>query len=208
MTQRIAFFIRTTAATNDFKRILESFVSIPTLSRAVITSGFYQEGPTFFASDLFKFPCVNRSSPSLVTFVGVYDGRWVPAFTQFGFNVIKNACKCCVDISLRRPKGARWHAKVFIGHIGGHPRFGIVGSSNLTRPAADTTKPFNFEADAVVWYESDTDVHSAVLRGMEAVAHQAMVLMTKYDPQDTLNNGRSIQDQLQALENQILGLAT
>ena len=109
---------------------------------------------------------------------------------------------------MQKPKGAKWHAKVFIGHIGGQPRFGIIGSSNLTRPAADLTKPYNFEADAVVWYESDAEVNAAVLEGLEPQARLGQVLMAKYDPEDTLNNGRSIQDQLQALQNAIFGLAT
>ncbi len=211
MTQRIAFFLRTKDSVNDFRRILKSFVAVPNLSRAVVTSGFYQEGTAttaFKASDLFYFPCVKRAKPSPITFVGVYDGRWMPAFTLFGFNVIANNCKCCVDISTRKAKGPKWHAKVFIGHIGGVPRFGIIGSSNLTRPAADTSKPFNFEADAVVWYESDLDVNAAVLEGLEPQARLGQVLMTKYDPQDILNNGRSVQDQLQALQDQILALPT
>lgn len=208
MTQRIAIFLRTTHATNHFRRVLAAFINLPNLSGAVVTSGFIQEGPHFFASSLFNIPCTSKASPVPITFVGVYNGYWVPAFKTFTHKVQTSNCSCCVKVNSLSPKGHRWHAKVFIGSINGHPRFGIVGSSNLTRPAADTSKPFNFEADAVFWYETDTAVHSAVIEQLEPLALSGEVFLTTYNPSDALNGDRSLEDQLQALQNHVLGIGT
>lgn len=143
-----------------------------------------------------------------ITFVGVYNAYWGAAFGAFTQNVQTANCSCCVKVNSLSPKGHRWHAKVFIGSINGRPRFGIVGSSNLTRPAADTSKPFNFEADAVFWYETDKEVHSAVIERLEPLARSGEVFLTTYNPTDTLNGNRSLEDQLQDLQNQVLGIGT
>jgi hypothetical protein len=204
MTQRIAVFLRKTAAVNHFRTVLDSFLRVPTLSSAVVTSGFYQEGPAFFASTIFSFPCTKRSTPLLLTFIGVYNGYWVQAFNKFFQNVQNSNCICCVNVSTRSPKGLRWHAKVFIGSIAGSPRMGIIGSSNLTRPAAGTSTPFNYEADVVLWYASDTIVNTAVLEILEPLVQSGEVLVSSYDQDDPLNGGRSLEDHLTALQNEIL----
>lgn len=206
MTQRIAIFLRKTHATNHFRRVLTAFIGLPNLSSAVVTSGFFQEGPNFFASNLFKFPCTSRTTPVPITFVGVYNGYWVPPFNTFIHNVQAANCSCCVKVNSLSPKGHRWHAKVFIGSINDRPRFGIVGSSNLTRPAADTSKPFNFEADAVFWYETDTAANSAVVEQLEPLTRSGEVLLTTYNPSDVLNGNRNLEDQLQSLQNQVLSI--
>lgn len=204
MTQRIAIFLRKTEVTNHFRRVLTAFLGLPNLSDVLVTSGFFQEGPKFFASSLFNFPCKSKSSPVPITFVGVYNGYWAKSFSSFIQNVQNANCSCCVKINQLSPKGHRWHAKVFIGSIGNRPRFGIVGSSNLTRPAADTSKPFNFEADAVIWYEADKAVHSAVMEQLEPLAPSGQVLLTTYNPAEILNANRSLEDQLQSLKDQVL----
>ena len=160
----------------------------------------------FFASSLFKLPCTSRPVPVPITFVGVYNAYWVSPFNTFIHNVQNANCPGCVKVINLSPKGHRWHAKVFIGSINGTPRFGIVGSSNLTRPAADTSKPFNFEADAVLWYETDTAVHSAVIEQLEPLAGSGEVLLTTYNPSDVLNGNLSLEKQLQLLQDQVMGI--
>jgi hypothetical protein len=206
MTQRVALFLRKTAAVNDFNRILRAFVSAKCLSGATVTSGFFQEDNKFQASDLFVRKCTRQSNATHITFVGVYNGFWVPAFTLFGSNLFfKTPCSCCTTISFRKPKGAKWHAKVFIGSIAGRPRFGIIGSSNLTRPAADLSSPFNYEADAVLWYESDAEINGLILEGLERLG-AGHVLVSTYSAEDPLNSGISLEHQLAAIEQEILNV--
>lgn len=202
--QRIALFLRKKHSVNDFRRILQGFVAAKCLSGATVTSGFFQESSSFSASDLFVRPCTHQTTPTHIMFVGVYNGFWVPAFTSFGFNLFnKQPCTCCTSVSFKKPKGAKWHAKVFVGSIGGRPRFGIVGSSNLTRPAAGLSSPFNYEADAVLWYESDSEVHACVMEGIELLG-PGHVLVTTYSQEDPLNNDLSLEAQLAAIEQDIL----
>ncbi|MCF8811754.1 hypothetical protein KIP31_21110 [Xanthomonas campestris pv. campestris] len=208
MTQRIALFLRKTAAVNDFNRILRSFVSAKSLSGATVTSGFFQEDHKFKASDLFKRPCTTQASPTHITFVGVYNSYWVPSFISFGINLSSGMpCSCCTTISFKKPKGAKWHAKVFVGSIGGRPRFGIIGSSNLTRPAAGTTSPFNYEADAVMWHESDSEINGLILERLERLG-PGHVLVSTYAADDPLNAGISLEQQLAAVEQEILSAGT
>jgi hypothetical protein len=206
MTQRIAIFLRKTQATNHFRRLLTSLIGLPNLSSAVITSGFYQEGPNFFASSLFRFPCSSKKTPLHIKFVGVYNGYWTKSFATFVHNVQAANCLCCVKVDSISPKGHRWHAKLFIGSINNRPRFGILGSSNLTRPAADISKPFNFEADAVFWYETDTAVHSTIIEQFQPLAQSGEILMTTYNPSEVFNSGRNLEEHLQSLQDQLLSI--
>lgn len=100
-------------------------------------------------------------------------------------------------------KGLRWHAKTFIGSVAGAPRIGIIGSSNLTRPAADTSSPFNYEADVVLWYEDDKEINAVVSQQFANLDGSHEVIVTSYErggPNGTL----TLEERLGSLRDDII----
>ncbi|MEW5708893.1 MAG: hypothetical protein AB1830_08315 [Pseudomonadota bacterium] len=136
--------------------------------------------------------------------MGVHNQYWTAQFNTFVTSVQTMNCPSCIRVSKRMLKGLRWHAKTFIGSIGGAPRIGIIGSSNLTRPAADTSHPFNYEADVVLWHEDDTEINAAVTQQFENLpdgSHE--VIVTTYE-QGGPNGAFTLQERLENLRKEIL----
>ena len=176
----------------------------PTLSEAIVASGFFQEGTSFAGSNIFALTPSRCCSPLDLVFVGVHNPYWTAQFSAFASNVASANCPACVTVTKRMPKGLRWHAKTFIGSVAGVPRIGIIGSSNLTRPAADTSKPFNYEADVVLWHEADTAIDKIVTSQFENTqdgSHE--VIVTTYE-QGGPNGPLSLQARLESLRNEII----
>lgn len=203
MRQRIAIFLRRSASINRFRNILVGCVNEGCVNEAVISSGFFQEDNKFSGSALFALTPSRCGRPIDLIFVGVHNSRWVAQFNFFVTTIQRANCLGCVSISKRKPRGLRWHAKTFIGSIGGEPRIGIIGSSNLTRPAADTSKPFNYEADVVLWYESDNAIDKIVSQQIESKDGSHEVIVTTYE-EGGLNGPLSLGDRLRSLRDEIL----
>lgn len=204
MAQKVAIFLRRSVSVNRFRALLDGILSCSSISEALVSSGFYQERGSFSASTIFKLTPQRCCNPINLVFVGVYNYRSLPEFDAFVSLVQKNNCPLCVTVKKRKPKGLHWHAKTFIGNISGKPRVGIIGSSNLTRPAADTTQHFNFEADVVLWHEEDTEINNLInglLENTDGGSQEVMI--TTYE-QGGPNGRLSLEARLQSLRNEIL----
>jgi hypothetical protein len=205
--QKVAIFLRRSASINRFRGVIEGCLQVPSLTEAVIASGFFQERANFSAAQIFNALGRRGSKPLELIFVGVYNGHWVPQFDKFVSLVKTGNSTRRVTVRKRRMKGLRWHAKVFVGSVQGVPCVAVVGSSNMTRPAADTTKPFNYEADVVLWDESFHDVNSAISGQIENIAGDHEVIVTTYEPGGA-NGSLTLEERLVSLRNEILGSST
>ncbi len=204
MRQRVAIFLRRSEAVNRFRGVLEACLRQRVLTEAVVASGFFQEGPKFSSAGIFALTPHRCCSPLDLVFVGVHNQYWTAQFNAFVTAVQSTNCPLCIRVTRRMPKGLRWHAKTFIGSVGGTPRIGIIGSSNLTRPAADTSAPFNYEADVVLWYEDDTEIDSVVRQQIENLPNGSHeVLVTTYE-QGGPNGSLSLEERLKNLRDEIL----
>ncbi len=92
--------------------------------------------PTYSASAslLSAGSCCMRPSPLALDVIGVYNGTWVSAYDAFIRNLRSSVCPS--RFLVRQRRATRWHAKVFIAKESGVGSFGMIGSSNLTRPAS------------------------------------------------------------------------
>lgn len=146
----VIVLLRRTATSNLFHDVLIQAIANEAFERAMLCSGFFQEKPNFSASLALVpqyAPNFRRTHLQLTT-VGIYNNLWRPQFDTFVWS-LQIACPTYLTVQKRRT--SRWHAKVFIAWEDGVPAFGIIGSSNMTRPAFGKSKPFNFEADVVMW---------------------------------------------------------
>jgi hypothetical protein len=202
--QKVAIFLRRSAAINRFRGILVDCLAKPSLSEAVVASGFFQEGPKFSGASIFSVSPTRCGSPLDLIFVGVHNPYWTAQFNSFVASVESANCALCIKVTKRMPKGLRWHAKTFIGSVKGVPRVGIIGSSNITRPAADTSTPFNYEADVVLWHEDDKEINATVTRQFENLrdgSHE--VIVTTYESGGP-NGQLTLEERLQSLREEII----
>lgn len=159
------------------------------------------------------FPCAKA-----ITTVGVYNGLWRPQYNAFATALSGIKCWCGHGPNVHKivkPLRNKWHAKVFIGKTNGRPSIGIIGSSNITRPAFGQNQQWNSEVDVILW---DSSVHSvskiidAVL-GAEFSEQPAddrqrspsnEIFVADYAPDDRRNRGESIADRLDRLWNELV----
>lgn len=204
MRQRLAIFLRRSVAVNRFRAILEECLREPTVTEAIVASGFFQEGAAFSGSSIFSVSHARSCKPLDLVFVGVHNPYWTAQFNTFSSNVASANCPACVTVTKRMPKGLRWHAKTFIGSVSGSPRIAIIGSSNLTRPAADRTKPFNYEADVVLWYEGDVAINKIVTSQFENLPDGSHEVIVSTYEQGGYNGSLTLEDRLKSLREEIM----
>lgn len=169
----------------------------------------------FYASDAFvsaKLP-----DPSEVTVVGAYD----PASTEFDDFVnnlsggLKTKMGASVSVSQRRSVkkyANRWHAKIFIARQGNQHRFAVIGSSNLTRNAFDTSASNN-EADVLIWDDAHSETQQLAATTLaptlptpnENELEPPEVLISNYDPDDNRNSSHdSMNDRLKKIWQEVI----
>lgn len=198
---KIAVVLSTIPAFNVFRSTLSGAFATGYLDQFLICSGFFHQRHNkrgrFFASDAF----LNSALPpaSAITVVGAYD----PASNEFDDFVttlrsgLRTTSGSPVPITQRRSLrkyGNRWHAKVFVAREGNHERLAVVGSSNLTRSAFDTSATNN-EADVVIWDDEHEPtkqlVGAALSRPDEAPGNDVAnptVIVSTYDADDPRNS--------------------
>jgi hypothetical protein len=198
--QKVAIFLRRTAEINRFRSILEQCIHCSKMTEALVSSGFFQERGTFSAAEIFE-----GAKTKKITFVGVCNYAWISQYDRFTLSVKKS--NPTVKIEKRRTKTLRWHAKTFIGSINGKPRVGIIGSSNLTRPAAGKDIPFNYEADVVLWYESDREINRIVYNALDTLDRLSYerpeVIICSYE-ENGLNGNLTLEARLRSIQEEIL----
>lgn len=195
----IAIVLRTDGSRNIFRDAIISSLGSGHIDRAVLCSGFFQEnfkGSAYQVSDekLFSSVCA-ASGVSLVT-VGIHNTTWLPAYKNFQNNMrIAGA-----NIQCLYKRGMRWHAKVFIGSIGGVPNIGIVGSSNMTRNAFSTGTQFNNECDVFMW-DRKSPIAALAAELVDSLGEQ-VVIRAPYLPR--LNGGVRLPEMLRRVESDVL----
>ena len=106
------------------------------------------------------------------------------------------------NVTSYRTSGLKWHAKVFILSSGETPVFGIIGSSNVTRPAFSTTKPFNYESDVFLWSDDNSKISSWADGEMEKIDDFGSIIRAPYLAE--MNGNIKIEERLADVKNQIL----
>ena len=201
----IAMILRTRVAINRFQAAIVNAVACPHFDRALLCSGFFQEGSGgYFASNTFLpgTSCMRRPTPMEMSVVGTYNLYGLPPFHAFVDNVrALTTCTCCLNISKRKTN--RWHAKVFIAWESGVPAFAVIGSSNITRPAFDTTSPFNFESDVILWNTSCSNATALAERLFGDIKGTLDVLFANYEEKGR-NGQMTLADKMTKLAEEII----
>jgi hypothetical protein len=204
--ERVAIFLRQSAATNRFREIIRACIGSPGFQRFHVGSGFFQERGSFSASiDLGGASPAHTSKKEIVA-IGVYNGYWRPDFDTFVANLLAlPGPPGGYTVQKRIPNGYRWHAKVFLAHDQEGPALGIVGSSNMTRPAFGTESPFNYEADAVMWDDTNADTQRVMDAALEInTADEGIgAIVSTYDREHPANRGDTLRARLAELAAQI-----
>ena len=199
----IAIILRTAVTPNWFQQAIVSAVGFPPFERALLCSGFFQEGSGgYLASNtLVNGSHFNaRAAHMDLTVVGTYNSYGLHPFTAFIASV--RAKTRPQYLTLRKRKTDRWHAKVFIAWESGVPAFAVIGSSNITRPAFDTTSPFNFECDVIIWNTSCPNAIALAEQLFKGKKVAQEVIFANYE-ENGRNEHFSVSDRLTVLAEEI-----
>lgn len=161
-------------------------------------SGFFQElrnSPYQATLENGLAAACARTNLKLVT-VGVHNPQWLASYRTFKTNLISSG----VNAHCKYKHGLQWHAKVFIALKAGMPLLGVIGSSNITRPAFSTSLPFNRECDVILWPEGSP--HESVITEAIGQGNFENVIRAPYIPDQ--NGDLTIEQRLRALYEEIL----
>ncbi|HBY5154950.1 phospholipase D family protein [Klebsiella pneumoniae] len=195
----IAIILRNQMAPNIFRDLLLRGIKLPNLTEIIFCSGFYQEsGNSNYNVSLEGglAHSLSNSRAKVIT-VGVHSYAWRQSFVDFN----KALTTAGVNVTTRKVRGDKWHAKVFIASTKNGPVFSLIGSSNMTRPAFSTSKPFNYEADVALWVPQAKGVSTAI-QSVLSESSPFDVIRTTYSPNK--NGGLSVKDRLTQLRQDIL----
>ncbi|XOZ33951.1 phospholipase D family protein [Halomonadaceae bacterium KBTZ08] len=198
----LAIILRNQLPVNRFRDLLIGSIKTGAGDNALLCSGFFQEnfkGSAYQASLEANFATeVARSKIELNT-VGIHNGSWKQSYRNFRDNMRSKGSK----IKCYYKNGLRWHAKVFILSEGNEPRFGIIGSSNITRTAFGSVSNFNYECDVMLWPDDCKSIDEWFDEQLAGNNFPYEVIRAPYVPD--MNNGITVQDRLNSLKNEILG---
>jgi hypothetical protein len=143
----IKIILRTDQTTNLFRSLFIETACSDIGDRILVCSGFFQERDSYMASKENDF--INRfaSTKKQITTIGIHNNTWKKDYIRF-VNELK---KKGINIKAYLYTKYHWHSKIYLLYCDGKPIFGIIGSSNITRNAFSTSKPFNVESDVVLW---------------------------------------------------------
>jgi hypothetical protein len=194
----IAIILRNKKTPNLFRNLLLSAIRIPNLTEIIICSGFYQEGrnSSYRASLEGGLAHLLAVSGAKVVTVGIHSYSWRQSFHDFN-KALKSAG---VNLDIRNVRGDKWHSKVLIASTTNGPVFSLIGSSNITRPAFSTTKPFNYETDVALWVPQAKGVNAAI-QAVLSENRPSDVIRTTYSP--SKNGGLTVKGRLTQLRQDI-----
>lgn len=195
----IAILLRNQQVPNVFRNLLLNAIQLPNIKEVIICSGFFQDyfKSAYCASTEGNLAQKLATSNAEVITVGIHNHQW-----RFPFDKFNNSLTTAgVNLAVRKVKGYKWHAKVFIASTKNGPVFSLIGSSNMTRNAFSTSKPFNYEADVALWIPQAKGVSSAV-NNVLSESSPSDVIRTSYSPNK--NGGLTIRDRLIQLREDIL----
>ncbi|AZC26285.1 hypothetical protein C4K39_4638 [Pseudomonas sessilinigenes] len=156
--------LRNSKRLSYFKRYLLRMLKFEAVNEVVLCSGYFQEdlwGYSVLDDDVLQALKSKADNEKFkINFIaGKFkvdkktqqvdsEDVWFPSYKNF----LKRLNAEGVGFEAYIAKDKNWHAKVALFLINGVPIAGIVGSSNMTRPAVSETDTFfNFECDVVIW---------------------------------------------------------
>ncbi len=148
-------FLRENERVSYFQRAIVGLIDTPGVSKIVLCSGYVSEGTQFSISDELK-KTMKRATPGGIREIEIVGGMFRGTYGKVNLakyrSFINNLRRYCRTVP-HRAINDRWHAKVALGiDSKDEPIAGIVGSSNLTRPAyGEGRRDFNHEADVLIW---------------------------------------------------------
>ena len=199
----IAIVLRNQLTINRFRDLLVGSISTGAGDEALLCSGFFQENrgkhpPLYRATLENNFARVVAKAKLEMTTVGVYNHYWKQSYREFKNNMVAAGA----NISCFYKSGLKWHAKVFVLSKAGVPVFGIIGSSNITRPAFGSVKNFNYECDVILWPDEQSIISSWLEEQLQEDDFPFEIIRAPYI--EEMNNGLAVQDRLQNLKDEIM----
>lgn len=194
----IAIVLRRDVAKNAFRDVIINTINSAISDEVLMCSGFFQEhrnSPYQATLEMGLAAACVKTNLKLVT-VGVHNRQWLASYRNFQANLIASG----VNAHCKYKHGLQWHAKVFIALKAGKPLLGVIGSSNITRPAFSTSLPFNRECDVILWPEGSP--HEGVIT--EAIGQGGFenVIRAPYIPDQ--NGNLTVEQRLSSLYDEIL----
>jgi phosphatidylserine/phosphatidylglycerophosphate/cardiolipin synthase-like enzyme len=197
----LLIFLRKRATTNYFRDLVIDSIDTGAGNNVLLCSGFFQElfNHSLYQATLEKnFTNVLLNKNIDITTVGIHNNVWMHSYKNFRDNLQNSG----VNIQAKYISSYRWHAKIFILKDKDEPVLGIVGSSNITRNAFSVSVPHNYEADVVMWKDSNAIINDFMKKYIDMLKEfPDEIIVADYDPQK--NNGLSIEERLKNLENDI-----
>lgn len=199
----IAVILRNQLPINRFRDLLIGSIGTGAGDSGLLCSGFYQENrgkkkPLYRATLEKGFAKEVANSKIRLDVVGIYNGTWKQSYREFKSNMLAAGG----NVNCFYKNGLKWHAKVFVLSKEDVPVFGIIGSSNITRPAFSSIKDFNYECDVILWPDENSVINDWMTKQLDQNNFPFEVINAPYLPE--LNGELSIQDRLQSLKREIL----
>lgn len=205
---RLIILLRKNTTVNQFRDILIDSISSGEGDECYLTSGFFQELKQFkkkinpyratneTSANSNVFCCSLKTKQVSITTIGVHNHAWIKAYANF----CKSLSNCGINLTPYLLKKS-WHAKTFVLLKNKRPILGIIGSSNITRPAFSSGGTFNYEADVVMWDDSVTGLDDLMNTSIETNENPFGLIVTDYNPDK--NRGVTIDDRLKGIVDEI-----
>ena len=144
----LLIFLRTDHKISHFRRNLMRLISAPNSNRLLLCSGYVSEGKRYSVLDDGLLNAIRTANVQVTTVAGMFRyNAWKNRYDNFVKKLKNNHVPTTSGKLL-----SNWHAKVAMKLSGKTPVAGLIGSSNLTRPAyGQGYKRFNYEADVLIW---------------------------------------------------------
>jgi phosphatidylserine/phosphatidylglycerophosphate/cardiolipin synthase-like enzyme len=217
--QKIAIILRKNSTPNIFREIILSSFGAHEFDELLICSGFFQEKKgkktSFLASQSFatkapQYPCKKN-----ITTVGIYNNIWKKQYDDFTTALANIKCSCGTSLVVkkRQIKKYHWHAKVFIASSNTKPIIGIIGSSNITSRAFGALASWNYEADVVLWDDSNKVASKIISEAFESNLIEQQqpsneIIVSNYAIRDLRNRGLTLSQRLATLQQDIENLSS
>ncbi|MCG2718989.1 MAG: hypothetical protein L6408_09200 [Nanoarchaeota archaeon] len=153
----LLIFLRTNKDISYFRRELLGLINSPASNKLLLCSGYISEGrrrrkQNYSVLNDGLLVAINSQCKEVITVRGMYSNK--KAYDLF----VKKLRNSGVKVTPRKVKKGKWHAKVAIKvDKNNRPVAGLIGSSNLTRPAyGENYNGFNCEADVLIWENTST----------------------------------------------------
>lgn len=206
--EKVAIILRKSQIENKFRDVILGAFKQDKFNTIHICSGFFQERGKYFASNCFIAESPKISCKRKVIVVGVYNGIWKGDFDSFVTGLRKIKCLCHgtpLHVIKRKIRRYHWHAKVFIASDSKGPQLAVIGSSNITSRAFGLTKLWNFEADVILWNDSNKTAKKIMAGVFDNTNEDNIdgVIVSNYSSEDEINHGLSLQDRMKRLIKEI-----